>query len=160
MLPSSFSKLSLDLTLQHAPSNLEINHDGPMQFGQIPIYDDFGGRRIVDHVALMLYFLKQRRQSLHLPVPIPNTLSILALSSRALPLTPVVPCTSRSSPSLSLPLPLPLSLPSLSISFFWTRNERAPSGVTSEATQHCCENNCHNIHYHDQAKQTVKKDIW
>ena len=36
----------------------------------------------------------------------------------------------------------------------------APSGVTSEATQHCCENNCHNIHYHDQAKQTVKKDIW
>ena len=49
---------------------------------------------------------------------------------------------------------------SLSVSFFWTRNERGPSGVTSEATQHCCENNCHNIHYHDQAEQTVKKDIW
>ena len=48
----------------------------------------------------------------------------------------------------------------LSLSFFWTRNERAPSGVTSEATQHCCENNCHNIHFHDHAEQTVKKDIW
>ena len=42
-------------------------------------------------------------------------------------------------------------------SFFWTRNGRAPSGVTSEATQHCCENNCHNIHYHDQSEQTVKE---
>ena len=65
---------------------------------------------------------------------------------------------------------LSFSLPSLScfasslflssFSFFWTRNGRAPSGVTSEAPQHCCENNCHNIHYHDQAKTTVKKDIW
>ena len=52
------------------------------------------------------------------------------------------------------------SAPCSSLSFFWTRNERAPGGVMSEATQHCCENNCHNIHYHDQAKQTVKKDIW
>ena len=38
----------------------------------------------------------------------------------------------------------------LSLSFFWTRNERAPSGVTSEATQHCCENFCHNIPYYDE----------
>ena len=26
---------------------------------------------------------------------------------------------------------------------------RAPDGFTSKATQHCCENSCHNIHYHD-----------
>ena len=57
------------------------------------------------------------------------------------------------SPALSLSLSLSFSF-SL---FFWTRNGRAPSGVTSEATQHCCENNCHNIHYHDQAAQTVKE---
>ena len=31
------------------------------------------------------------------------------------------------------------------------------AGVTSEATQHCCESNCHNIHYHDQEDQTVKE---
>ena len=42
-------------------------------------------------------------------------------------------------------------------SFFWTRNERAPSGVTSEATQRCCENNCHNVHYHDQAEQNCER---
>ena len=56
--------------------------------------------------------------------------------------------------SLSLSLEQSLSLFPLSLSFslsrFWTRNERAPSGVTSEATQHCCENNCHNIPYYDE----------
>ena len=57
-------------------------------------------------------------------------------------------------PLLSSPHPLSLYQPP---SFLWTRNGRAPSGVTSEATQRCCENNCHNIHYHDQAEQAVKE---
>ena len=29
------------------------------------------------------------------------------------------------------------------------RGMQGPSGVTSEAPQHCCEDNCHNTHYHD-----------
>ena len=42
--------------------------------------------------------------------------------------------------------------------FFWTWNERAPSGVTSKAPQCCCENNCHNLHYYDEAGKSVKRD--
>ena len=45
---------------------------------------------------------------------------------------------------------------SLCLSFFWTRNEGASGGVTSKATQHSCEKNCHNIHYHDQAEQNCE----
>ena len=50
---------------------------------------------------------------------------------------------------------LSLSLSLALFSFFWTRNERAPSGVTSEATQHCCENNCHNIHHCDETERSL-----
>ena len=49
-------------------------------------------------------------------------------------------------------------LPLCSLSFFLTRNGRAPSGVTSKAPQHCCENNCHNIHYYDDTGKSVKRD--
>ena len=34
---------------------------------------------------------------------------------------------------------------------------RAPSGVTSEATQRCCENSCHNIHYHDTSRTNCER---
>ena len=50
--------------------------------------------------------------------------------------------------TLSLSYTLSLSL-TISLSFLVDAEWRAPNGVTSEATQHCCENNCHNIHYHE-----------
>ena len=55
------------------------------------------------------------------------------------------------SSSLSFLLSLLLSL-SCSLSFLFSLLDaecRAPIGVTSEAPQHCCENNCHNIRYCD-----------
>ena len=43
------------------------------------------------------------------------------------------------------------------LSLFWTRNERAPDGVTSKAPQLCFENNCHNIHYYDETELRPRK---
>ena len=99
--------------------------------------------------------LVARSRSLSLALARSLSLALARLLSLSLSLS-----RSRSlSLSLSLSLALSRSLaPSLalSLSLFWTLR-RDPRGVTSEATQHCCENNCHNIHYNDQAGQTVKE---
>ena len=131
----------------------------------------FGGNKVaVEDGKQVAFTLKAERRkslsltlSLSLPLSLSHSLSLLSLrpvSPTPLPVSPTPhPVSPNPFPCLSLPFPC-LSLPPLSLSFFRTRNERAPSGVTSEATQHCCENNCHNVHYHDQAEQTVTKDIW
>ena len=47
---------------------------------------------------------------------------------------------------------------SFSLSFFSTRNGGAPDGVTLKTTQHCCENNSHNLRYHEETGKSVKRD--
>ena len=48
---------------------------------------------------------------------------------------------------------------SFSFSLFLSDAEwRAPDGVTSKTTQHCCENNCHNIRYHEETGKSVRRD--
>ena len=64
--------------------------------------------------------------------------------------------TDRSEPSVALLALLVVGV----LSFFWTRNGRAPSGVTSEATQRYCENDCHKKHtIMAKLNRTVKGDI-
>ena len=41
--------------------------------------------------------------------------------------------------------------------FLFDAERRAPEGVTSKGRQLCCENNCHNFHYHGETDRRLKK---